>query len=447
MSRLVTALNAQRKARQESEPDKQFDTATSPMDRVVKAHVITRFRLGLLFVALSGLVILAYGYQRYALHPTLTVGSERLTISEVHPATFHDYIPVTGNVVPRNTVYIDAVEGGQVTEVHVEEGALVEAGQSLVTLKNTNLQLEVIGREAQLTEQINNLSMTQLSFEQNRLRNKRDLIDIDYRIENLERQLIRFRKLIDTGSVTQEQLEDLESEYIYQKNMRLAVAESQQVDEQFQSKQIDQLKGAIDSMNRNLVIARDNLDNLTLRAPISGQLTSLEADLGESKGRGQRIGQIDEVDLYKVSALVDEFYLSRVIVGQTATVEIDENDFDLTVTKVYPEVRNRQFEIDLLFNSAPDTIRRGQTMRLRLEIGDTAETLVVENGPFYDDTGGLWVFVVDEKNDLAERRNVQLGRRNPDNIEILGGLANGERVIISSYEHFGETERLILNNN
>jgi HlyD family secretion protein len=203
------------------------------------------------------------------------------------------------------------------------------------------------------------------------------------------------------------------------------------------------MEASLEALNQRLEIARGNLQNLLISAPISGQLTLLEANVGESKSPGQRVGQVDEVGAFKVSAFVDEFYLSRVTIGQIATVEIDRKEHRLEVFKVYPDVRDRQFEIDLEFmDESPQAIRRGQTVRMRLEIGQPADTLVLANGAFYDDTGGQWVFVVDASGDYAERRAVRFGRRNPEGIEVLEGLRDGEQVITSSYESLTNFDRI-----
>jgi len=417
----------------------------SAMDRRIEPPLVTLPRIAVA----AGVVLLAalsvYAYVEYGLTRTLTVGAERLTVSQVAFDTFREYIPVTGNVVPRTTVYLDAVEGGQITAVHVEEGAFVTAGQPLVTFKNTNLELQVIGAEAQLTEQLNYLSTTRQNFEQSRLRNQRELIEVDYQIDRLTRELARRQPLLATGGATRGQIDDLDAELTRYRRLRVAVEQQLELDEEFGTNQLTRMSDALDAMTKSLAITRENLSNLVVVAPIDGQLTSLEANAGESKARGQRVGQVDEVNAFKVAAFVDEFYLSRVTVGQLAEVEIGGETYELEVAKEYPDVRDRQFEIDLKFaGEAPPQIRRGQTVRMRLEIGQPADTLVVANGAFYDDTGGQWVFVVDESSRFAERRAVRFGRRNPEGIEVLEGLSDGERIVTSSYESLERFDRLEL---
>jgi HlyD family secretion protein len=429
-----------------TEGESTDDVVLSSMDRRIERHWITPQRIAIGAAILAGAGALIYAYVTYGLNRTFTVGSERLTVSTVSFGTFHEYIPITGSVVPRTTVYLDAVEGGQVTAVNVEEGAFVKAGDPLVALKNTNLQLAVISAEAQMTEQYYYLSSTNLAFQQNELRHRHELLTIGYQIENTTRHLEQRRPLVATGLANKSEIEDLEADLDYYHGLKTAELEAQAVDERTQAAQVERLRDSLDAMNRNLSIARENLDNLMISAPIAGQLTLLEANVGESKAPGQRVGQIDEVGSYKVTAPIDEFYLTRVVVGQQATMEIDGKEYKLEIAKVYPEVRNRQFEVDLLFlDSPPDLIRRGQTVRMRLEIGLPTETLIVANGAFYDDTGGLWAFVLAPSGDHAERHAVRLGRRNPEGIEVLEGLSEGDRVITSSYENFRDFDRLQFN--
>jgi HlyD family secretion protein len=268
-------------------------------------------------------------------------------------------------------------------------------------------------------------------------------LEIEYQLALTVRHLEQRRPLLSTGGTTQAEIEDLEAKLAYYDGLKVAVQDAQAVDTRFQATQMNSLREALDAMNTNLGIARQNLDDLTIIAPISGQLTLLEANAGESKAPGIRIGQIDQVNSFKVTALVDEFYLSRVIIGQRATADIAGDEYLLEISKVYPGVQNRQFEIDLEFlGSSPEGIRRGQTLRMRLEIGQPADTLVVANGRFYEDTGGQWAFVVDRSGDYAERRSVRFGRRNPEGIEVLDGLRDGESVITSSYEALTDFERI-----
>ena len=377
---------------------------------------------------------------------SFTLDGQRIRIAEVTEGAYEDYIPLRASIEPERTTYLDAIEGGRVEEVLVEEGAHVEAGQPLIVLSNTQLQLDVIAREAEISEQLNNLRNTELAIEQNRLKLKSDLIEIDYQITRLQRLANRYEQLEGKQFLSKTEYEDARDELEYWSNRRTVTRESQAQDEKIRLAQIEQLRNSVDQLERNLKFARANLDNLTIRAPRSGNLTSLNAELGESKSRGERLGQIDDVDRFKATALVNEFYLNRVRVGQGALLSVGGRSYDLEISKVYPEVEASQFEVDLRFiDGPPDNVRRGQTLQLRLVLGDAADdATLLPNGPFFNDTGGAWVFVLDADGTTATRREVRLGRRNPNMIEVEAGLLPGDRVVTSSYSSFIDVDRLYI---
>jgi len=389
-------------------------------------------------------VILAVAYTALDTSTSFTLDGQRIRIAEVTSGRYEDYIPLRASVEPERTTYLDAIEGGRVEAVLVEEGSHVEEGQPLIELSNTSLQLDVIAREAEISEQLNNLRNTELAIEQNRLKLKSDLIEIDYQITRLGRLVERYEALEGQQFLSKTEYEDARDELGYWQNRRVVTRESQAQDEKIRLAQIEQLRNSVEQLEKNLKLARANLENLTIRAPRSGNLTSLDAELGESKARGERLGQIDDVDRFKAVALVNEFYLNRVRVGQRALLTTGGRDFVLEVIKVYPEVESSQFEVDLGFiGDAPTNIRRGQTLQLRLVLGDAADDAVLlPNGPFYNDTGGAWVFVLDAGGRAANRREVRFGRRNPNMIEVEAGLLPGDRVVISSYASFIDVDRL-----
>jgi HlyD family secretion protein len=417
--------------------------AMSSMDRPVAASWLTRAR------ALAGVLLLlvataaALAVTRLSAPRTMTVDQARLVLSTVQVGSFHEYVSLTGTVQPRATVYLDAIDGGQVAEVLVEEGAIVTAGQPLVRLNNTNLQLQVLNSEAQLSEQLNRLTSTKLVFEQARLSHSRDLADVGFQIEATTHRLARITPLAESGIVKRADVEDADMELRRLQRYEVAVKRATGVDEALLREQIAQLDKTVKGLNRNLEIARRNLENLVIRAPVSGQLTSLDAHVGQSKSAGQRIGQVDQIDHYRVQARVDEHYLGRVDVGQRALVEVGGHEQAMVVAKVYPDVRDREFKVDLKFASnTPASVRRGQTLQVKLELSAAARGTIVANGPFYEDGGGQWVFVLSPKGTHAERRAVKLGRRNPESVEVLEGLAPGDRVITSSYESLQSFERI-----
>lgn len=391
------------------------------------------------------LAVGAVGYLRYGLTKTLAVSTDRVTVSAVQKGTFSDYVPVTGNVAPLDTVFLDTVDGGQVTEVLVEDGAAVQSGEPLARLKNTRLELEVLGREAQLTETQNYLANARLAFQQSELRNQRDMMGVDREILRITDTLTRQKPLENEG-IAKSVIANLEADLTHKKAERASIEASQAAEREVAKSNLAQLEQSIQRMTKSLVLVRQNLDNLTISAPITGQLTGFDLKVGEVVNSGQRIGQVDSVDAFKISAMVDEFYLGRVASGQSASLEMDGTAYSLTVAKVYPDVKERQFQVDLRFTgAAPRSIRRGQTMRPRIELDETAGSLIVANGPFYDETGGTWVMVMSSDSRQAVRRSVTLGRRNPEAIEVVSGLSPGERVITSSYDGFKDVERIDFN--
>jgi HlyD family secretion protein len=418
------------------------------MDRPLERQWVTRSRAitsGGVVLVLAAMVA---GYIRYGLTRSVTLSADRVVVGTVHAGVFREYIPVDGSIEPRETVYLDAVDGGQVTQVLVEEGALVKAGQPLVRLNNANLQLQVLNSEAQLAEQLDRLTSTKLQFEQSRLNHSRDLIDAGFQTEKSRQSLGRLSALANSGAVRRADIDDARLEFDRQQGLLAALMHAKEVDESLQRQQIEQLDRLVSGLNRNLTIARQNLDNLIIKAPFDGQLTTLQAHLGESKLAGQRIGQIDRIDGYKVVALVDEHYLQRVLIGQHAAPDPDATlprEQGFIVMKVYPEVRDRQFKVDLAFEGGvPAAVRRGQSVPLRLQIGGERRGLILDNGAFYDDSGGQWAFVLTGDGSLARRRSVRLGRRNLEQVEVLQGLAAGDRVIVSSYDGMKDTERVEL---
>jgi HlyD family secretion protein len=423
-------------------------TDLNAMDRPLQVRLVTRSRAVLAGAVVLGVLALTAGYIRYGLTRSLKIDAARVVIGTVRPGVFREYIPVDGSIEPRETVYLDAIDGGQVTEVLVEEGALVKAGQPLVRLNNTNLQLQVLNSEAQLSEQLDRLTSTKLQFEQARLNHARELIDAGFQTEKARQTLARYTALGNSGAIRRADLEDAQLELNRQQGLRAALKHAQEVDETLQRQQIEQLDRLVTGLNRSIIVARQNLDNLTIKAPFDGQLTTLQAHLGESKLVGQRMGQIDRIDGYKVVALVDEHYLQRVLIGQRASPDPDATlpqTQGFTVVKVYPEVRDRQFKVDLAFDGGvPAAVRRGQSVPLRLQIGGERHGLILDNGAFYDDSGGQWAFVMSRDGNNAHRRSILLGRRNLEQVEVLQGLSAGDRVIVSSYDGMKDRDRIVL---
>ena len=375
---------------------------------------------------------------------SLSVNAQRITVSSVSTGTFEDFIPLRGRLVPRSTVFLDAIEGGRVEQILVEDGTMVEVGDLIAVLSNTNLQLEVLGREAAVTEQLNNMRTIELQLEQNRLSHKRNLIEIDYQITRLSREIARQRELIAKNLVSQSTVDQLQDELTYYENRREVTLESQATDTRMQEQQLLQLRDAGEQLQAGLGFARKNLEDLSVRAPVAGKLSGFNIEIGQSIARGGRLGQIDDPDGYKLNARIDEYYMGRVDLQQHATAENNGRNVDLQVSKIYPQVNEGQFEVDMMFAEQPDGLRRGQTLQTRLTLGDNTDATLIPNGAFYQETGGNWVFVVAPGGREAIKRDVRLGRRNTSFIEVLEGLEPGEQVITSPYTSFVGMDRLSL---
>jgi HlyD family secretion protein len=414
------------------------------MDRVVEKKIPLSRKAGF---GIVGLLLVAFAWwlvDTLLDGRSLSVDSQRIAISTVTTGTFEDYIPLRGRLIPRSTVYLDAIEGGRVDKVLVEDGALVEAGEPIAILSNTNLQLVVLGREAEVTEQLNFMRTIELQLEQNRLSHKRNLIEIDYQVKRLTRSIERQRELAVKDLVSQSTIDDLEDELKYYKDRREVTLESQATDARLQEQQLAQLRIAGEQLRSSLDFARKNLDDLNVRAPIAGKLSGFNIEVGQSIERGGRLGQIDDPDGFKLNVRIDEYYLGRVDLEQIAVAEHNNRSFNMEIAKIYPQVKDGQFEVDMAFNEEPVGVRRGQTLQLRLTLGDNTGALLIPNGSFYQETGGNWIFVVSPDGSEAIKRPVRLGRRNTSFIEVLDGLEAGERVVTSPYTSYADMDRLSL---
>ena len=378
---------------------------------------------------------------------SLSVNSQRIIVSPVTIGSFEDFIPLRGRLIPSSTVYLDAIEGGRVEEILVEDGTVVEAGDLIAVLSNTNLQLEVLGREAAVTEQLNNMRTIELQLEQNRLSHKSNLVEINYQIIRLNRAVARQRDLVSKNLASRSTIEELEDELTYFKNRHEITLESQATDTRMQQQQLDQLREAGAQLQAGLGFAKKNLDDLNVRAPLPGKLSGFNIEIGQSIARGGRLGQIDDPDGYKLNANIDEYYLGRVDLQQTAIAEHRGTDIDLQISKIYPQVNAGQFEVDMILADEPTGLRRGQTMQVRLTLGDNSDAILIPNGSFYQDTGGNWLFVVSADGSEAVKRSVRLGRRNTEFIEVLDGLEPGEKVITSPYTSYTDMDRLVIDDN
>jgi HlyD family secretion protein len=368
---------------------------------------------------------------------------DRLTIATVSAGPFEDFIAVRGNVAPFVTDYLATADGGTVRKKLVEDGAIVSAGQPLVVLSNTALELQVAAREADAAQQISGLENTELQVEQAKYQYERDLLDVQHQVRKLTSTLARDEILHKGNAIPEATYEADKEDYNYELRLQAATIASRDTEQKVRDAQLAQLRDALAQLKANAAAAEASLDTLTIRAPMAGRLTAFDAEIGEAKAAGAALGQVDSLDRYRLTAQVDEFYLGRVVLGQDALFTIDGRDWRARVAKIYPQVANGTFKVDLNFvGAAPAGIHDGEAVDMKIELGGAARAVILPDGPFYQDTGGNWVFVLSPDGRTATRRNVRLGRRNPQFVEVLDGLSPGERVIVSSYEAFAKMDRV-----
>jgi HlyD family secretion protein len=414
----------------------------SAMDRPIAGHRFMRPALVSVTLLLTALVSVAW----LALHPaqrTLKMQMSKITVSTVRTAPFHDFIPLRGEVVPLESIVLDAVQGGRVEEVLVEAGQRVVSGQPLIRLSDPSLELDVIARETQVIQQINSQRSQQLSFQLTKTSDTKAVASAEYNILRLSREIARRRPLVAKGFTSLEKLEQAADELAYEKQLREIAADALQHDTALISRSNDLIEATSARLDGNLVAAKAQLNALTVRAPTDGVLTALDAHIGEEKTRGQHLGQVDRDSGFKVTIKLDEFYLVRVKPRQRVTVTIDGASSVLSVSKVYPQVKDRKFDIDLTWDGGtPRGLRRGQAVYGKLELGDDQSAVLLPAGPFLEASGGGWVFVLD--GDGATRRSVRLGRRTTEEVEVLEGLKAGDRVVTSDYTGLDRIDQLAL---
>lgn len=374
---------------------------------------------------------------------TFRAEKDKLTISAVEDGLFNDYITVIGNVEPITTIFLDAEEGGKVEEKLIEEGEMVKKGDVILKLRNNDLNLSIMNSESSMAYQTNELRNTQIQMEQQKIQNKQQLLQIDYEILRLARNYEQQKALFDEELIAKEDFLKVEEDYLRTKKNRELIFMKLVQDSIFRENQKIQMDQNLGNMHLNLKVVQQRREDLNVKAPVDGQLGLLEAEIGESISKGQRIGQINILDNFKIKALIDEHYIDRVKRDLPATLDRNGTNFNLKVRKVYPEVRNGQFQIDLVFDgTTPDNIRTGQTYHIKLELGEAGKAVLLPRGGFFQSTGGQWVFVLNEDGTEATKRNIKIGKQNPQYYEVLEGLNAGEKVITSGYEMFGTNDKI-----
>lgn len=374
----------------------------------------------------------------------LSIGN--VTIARVASGTFHDYVPLRTTVVPLETIYLDAAEGGRVERIWVQAGDNVTAGEPLIQLSNTELELDVLEREGRLIESITQLQAYQMQLEENRVANQKALAQINYDIIRLRQSLARRNVLAARSLVPREERDNIQDQLNYDLTIQPIQEDSNQKQEALRVRQLPEIEGQLAKLQEDLKITHSKLDMLTVRAPTSGRLTAMDLKVGENLDRGKRIAVITPATGDKLSADVDEYYLSRVHDGETADVDMNGRTYVARVSRVYPQVKDGTFTIDLSFDDTrPAGLLPGQEIQGRLSLGADRPALILPAGAFLERTGGNWAFVLDRDGRVARRTTIELGRRNTEQVEVLGGLAVGDRVIVSDYSGLEHADRIELN--
>lgn len=375
----------------------------------------------------------------------LNVDVERITISEVRKDAFQETIPVNGVVLPLTTIYLDAVEGGRVEEKYVEDGAFVKKGQPILRLSNTDLELSLVNQQTSVYNLLTQMQIAKNAAQQNTTTKLTQKTDVESALKEARRVYDLNKYLYEQKAIGLQEFKQSENNYNYQLERSKLSDQILKQDASSNSQQVSQAQQSYLGSQNALNVMRKKVGDLVVRAPVDGQLTSLDVEVGQNKPKGDRLGQIDVVSGYKVRVDVDEHYISRVFIGLMGEATIAGKDYKLKINKVFTQVTNGRFQVDMLFmGKVPDGIRRGQTLQIRLALSDETQALLLAKGGFYQQTGGNWVFKVSSDGKTAYKADVQLGRQNPDYYEVLSGLQPGDKVVTSSYENYGNMQELVL---
>lgn len=376
---------------------------------------------------------------------TFRAEKDKLAIESVSNGIFHDYITVPGNVEPISTILLDAREGGRVEEKVIEEGEMVKKGDVILRLSNNDLTMNILNSEAQLAEKSNFLRNTMVVMEQEKLQIKRELLNLEFDIIRKKRTYDQNKSLFDNDVIAKEEFLISQEDYDYAVRSYELYMERQRQDSIYRSIQVKQMEDNLRNMELNLQLVRQQLDYLNVKSPVDGQLTILDAEIGQSVPKGGRIGQIHVLTSFKVVAEIDEHYIDKVKVGLTAILERQGLEFHLKIRKVLPDVRSGRFSVEMVFDGEmPENMRTGQTYYTRLQLGNPKDAILLPRGNFFQQTGGQWIFVVNQEGTAADKRMIKIGSQNPKYYEVLEGLEAGEKVIVSGYENFGDNERIVF---
>ena len=415
------------------------------MDIPIKKKTFTASRIAILVGGILLLALIAFVLISSGGNSKLNVDKERITINTANKGIFQENIPVNGVVLPITTIYLDALEGGRVEEKFVEDGAMMEAGDPILRLSNTDLELSLVNQETQVYNLLTQMQISQTAARQNTINRLNQKTDVENNLIEAERVYKLNQRLYEKGAIGRQELIESENNYNYQ-NQRMELAEEVLKQDSIATEQeMNQSKNSYSRTQKALELMRKKVEDLIVRAPVDGQLTSLDAEIGQSKNKGERLGQIDVVSGYKVRVDVDEHYISRIYTGQQGTFNMNNKEFTVEIKKVYTQVTNGRFQVDMNFvEEVPEGIRRGQTLQIRVALSQEKEAIMIPKGGFFQQTGGNWIFKVSEDGSRAYKVDIQLGSQNTEYYEVTQGLESGDEVITSSYDNFGDIEELVL---
>jgi HlyD family secretion protein len=416
------------------------------VDRIIAKKTWTRKRILTItgIVALVALIFASYYFTSGK--SRLNVDKERITISEVKQGIFQENIPINGVVLPITTIFLDALEGGRVEEKFVEDGAVMKKGEPILRLSNTDLELSLVNQETSVYNLLTQMQISQNAARQNTITKLNQLTDVENSLKEAERKYRLNKRLYDQKVVGLQEFKETENLYNYQLEKKKLTDQILKQDSISVKAELDQARSSYSRTQSALQLMRKKVGDLIVRAPVDGQLTSLDAEIGQSKNKGQTLGQLDVLSGFKVRADIDEHYITRVFNGLHAIYTLADKDYKLVIKKVYTQVTNGRFQVDMEFEKeVPKGIRRGQTLQIRLALSDEKQALLVAKGGFFQKTGGNWIFKVTDNGNTAYRADIQLGNQNPEYYEVVGGtLKAGDKVITSSYDNFGDVQELVL---
>ncbi|RYE27735.1 MAG: HlyD family efflux transporter periplasmic adaptor subunit [Sphingobacteriaceae bacterium] len=415
------------------------------MDRVIERKKWTTKRILTIGGVTALALLIGSSYYFTSGKSKLNVDTERITISEVKNGPFQEFIPVNGIVMPITTIYLDANEGGRVDQKFVEDGAIMKKGDPIMKLANTDLELNLVNQETSVFNLLTQMQISRNAAQQNTISKLNQMADVDNAFKEAERLYLLNKHLYEQKAIGLQEFKQSQIAYDYQVKRNKLTQRILKQDSVSTKQELDQAKQSYDRTQNALAVMRQKVGDLIVRAPVDGQLTSLDAEIGQNKHQGERLGQIDVLSGFKVRVDVDEHYISRIFTGLTGDFDFADKTYKLKIKKVFTQVTNGRFQVDMEFaGKVPEGIRRGQTLQIRLALGDETKALLLAKGGFYQQTGGNWIFKVSEDGKTAYKVDVQLGRQNPDYYEILQGLKPGDKVVTSSYENYGTMQELVL---